>query len=106
MRRTQPRPKGSLVTAVDLGTTKTVCFIARLDADAPRIIGIGHHVSRGLHKGQIVDLEAAGTSLLNAVHSAEQMAGERVNEVLVNLSLRGSLPRASSLWRFRSADAR
>jgi cell division protein FtsA len=86
MKKPPPRPRGSLVAAADIGTSKICCFIARTGADAPRVIGIGHQVSRGVRNGQIVDLELASTSLLNAVHAAEQMAGETISEVVVNLS--------------------
>ncbi len=86
MTKPSPRPRGSLIAAIDIGSTKVCCFIARHDHPAPRIIGIGHQVSRGVKAGQIVDLDAAATSMLNAVHAAEQMAGETISEVVVNLS--------------------
>jgi len=80
------RPRGGLVAAVDIGTSKIGCFIARVGPEGPRVIGIGHQVSRGVRNGVIVDLDAASQSVLNAVHAAEQMAGETVSEVVVNLS--------------------
>jgi cell division protein FtsA len=80
------RPRGSLVTALDIGTTKICCFIARVGADRPRVLGIGHQISRGVRNGTIVDLDAAGTSIVNAVHAAEEMAGETIQEVVTNLS--------------------
>jgi cell division protein FtsA len=90
-RRTKPhrpaiRPRGSLIAAVDIGTTKVCCFIARISDDNPRVLGIGHQISRGVRNGTIVDLEAAGTSVVNAVHAAEQMAGETIQQVVTNLS--------------------
>ncbi len=39
-----------------------------------------------MRAGQIIDLDAAATSMLNAVHTAEQMAGETITDVIVNLS--------------------
>lgn len=87
MTKTVTRPRGSVLAAVDVGSTKVCCFIARIErGDAPRIIGIGHQVSRGVKNGVIVDLDAAATSILNAVHAAEQMSGETIDEVVVNLS--------------------
>ena len=80
------RPRGSLITALDIGTTKICCFIARVADDRPRVLGIGHQISRGVRNGGIVDLEATGTSVLNAVHAAEEMAGETIERVVVNLS--------------------
>ena len=76
----------SPVAAVDIGTTKVCCFIARLEGDQPRIVGIGHQVSRGVKNGVIVDLDAASHSIATAVNAAEQMAGEQISEVVVNLS--------------------
>jgi cell division protein FtsA len=85
-RRPATRPRGTLITALDIGTTKICCFIARVEDDRPRVLGIGHQISRGVRNGRIVDLEATGTSVLNAVHAAEEMAGETIQRVVVNLS--------------------
>jgi cell division protein FtsA len=79
------RPRGSLITALDIGSTKVCCFIARVEA-APRILGIGHQIARGVRGGAIVDLEAVGHSIRNAVHAAEEMAGETIERVVVTLS--------------------
>jgi len=80
------RPNGSLVAALDIGTTKVCCFIARVEPEKLQVIGIGHQISRGLRNGMIVDLEAAGTSIVNAVHAAEEMAKETIEQVVTNLS--------------------
>jgi cell division protein FtsA len=80
------RPRSGVVTAIDVGSTKICCFIARLEGDTPRIVGIGHQISRGVRNGVIVDLEAASHSILTAVHAAEQMAGEEIGEAVVNIS--------------------
>jgi cell division protein FtsA len=80
------RPRGSLIAALDVGTTKICCFVARVEENRPRVLGIGHQISRGVRNGTIIDLEAAGTSVLNAVHAAEEMAGETIQEVVANLS--------------------
>ena len=84
-RRTPVRPRGSTIAAIDIGTTKTCCFIARVEAE-PRIIGIGHQLARGVRGGTVIDLDAAGESIRAAVHAAEQMAGERIGRAVVNLS--------------------
>lgn len=80
------RPRGSLIAALDIGTTKICCMIARVAGDRPRVLGIGHQISRGLRNGSIVDLDAAGMSVVNAVHAAEEMAGETIRQVVANLS--------------------
>ena len=85
-RRQSIRPRGSLIAALDIGTSKICCFIARVAAEKPWVLGIGHQISRGVRNGTIVDVEAAGTSVGNAVHAAEEMAGETIEQVVANLS--------------------
>jgi cell division protein FtsA len=80
------RPRGSLIAALDIGTTKVCCFIARVEPEKPRVTGIGHQISRGLRNGAIVDLESAGHSVASAVHAAEEMAGETIQHIVANLS--------------------
>jgi cell division protein FtsA len=86
-RRVRHRPRGSIVAVVDVGTTKVVCFLARVeDADELRIIGVGHQSSLGLKGGTIVDMKAATMAIGRAVNAAEEMCGEQIQDVLVSLS--------------------
>jgi cell division protein FtsA len=80
------RPRGSLLAGVDIGSAKICCFIARVEGPEPRILGIGHQVSRGMKSGAIVNLDEVSASIRSAVHAAEEMADEQVSEVVVNLS--------------------
>src|SRR3546814_11606520 len=41
---------------------------------------------RSVRGGAIVDMEAAESAILTAVHAAEQMAGETIQDVIVNVS--------------------
>ncbi|MTJ82067.1 MAG: cell division protein FtsA [Telmatospirillum sp.] len=76
-----------LIAALDVGTTKVCCFIARTTDDGNlRVVGIGHQLSRGMRNGAVVDMEEAETAIRAAVDAAEQMAEDRVREVLVNVS--------------------
>jgi cell division protein FtsA len=85
MKKLATGPRG-IIGIVDIGTSKVCCFIARVTGSKPQIVGIGHQVSRGLRNGVIVDIDAASQSILAAVHAAEQMAGETLSEIVVNLS--------------------
>ena len=51
-----------------------------------KIAGIGHQLSKGIRSGIITDFAEAETSIIAAVHAAEQMAGETVENVMVSLS--------------------
>ena len=87
MKKPRIAPKNGLIAAIDVGSSKICCFIARVADDGrPNVIGIGHQVSRGLRGGTIVDMEQAEMAILSTVHAAEQMAGETIQEVVLNLS--------------------
>jgi cell division protein FtsA len=76
-----------LIAALDVGSTKISCFIAHAHGDgAIRVVGIGHHASHGVRGGAVVDMEAAQQSILAAVSAAEELAGERIREVVVNVA--------------------
>jgi cell division protein FtsA len=79
--------RNGLIAALDVGTTKVACFLARVQDDgALRIAGIGHQVARGMRNGAVVDMEVLEHSIRAAVDAAEEMAGERVRAVVVNIS--------------------
>ncbi|HYG87621.1 MAG TPA: cell division protein FtsA [Azospirillum sp.] len=79
--------RGGVVAALDVGSTKVCCFIARIeDQGNIRVIGVGHQLAAGVRAGAIIDMEAAETSIGAAVHAAEQMAGETIRDVVVNVS--------------------
>jgi cell division protein FtsA len=76
-----------LIAALDVGSTKISCFIAHAHGDgAIRVVGIGHHAAQGVRGGAVVDMDAAQTSILTAVSAAEELAGERIREVVVNVA--------------------
>ena len=75
--------RSQIIAALDLGSSKVCCFIARImPDDRTRVIGIGHQVSRGVKAGAVVDMDLAEESLRAAVEAAERMAGETVGVAL------------------------
>jgi len=86
------KPRSGLIAALDLGTSKVSCLIARLNAGVAggevtaRVVGIGHQKSHGLKSGSVIDLDAAEATIRATVEAAEAMVGENIQKVLVNLS--------------------
>ncbi len=78
--------RDKIIAALDVGTSKVCCFIARLTDSGVRIIGIGHQVSTGIKAGAVVDMEETEVSIRAAVDSAERMAGVPIDQVYVNLT--------------------
>ncbi len=96
-RKPRLRAHGEIVCALDLGSSKIACFIARVDeVGRARIIGIGHQVSQGVRGGAIVDMEAAAQAVGAAVTAAEKAAGETVRRAVVNLS--SGHPASQGAW--------
>jgi len=75
------RPKNSIIAAIDIGSSKTACLIARVIDDQGNIdiIGFGHVASKGVKAGLIVDIHETEKSVKDAVHSAEVMAAKIFN---------------------------
>ncbi|WES30626.1 cell division protein FtsA [Varunaivibrio sulfuroxidans] len=83
----QTKTRTGLVAALDIGSTKMCCLIARVHGgEGVEVVGIGHQVSKGVRAGAIVNLEAAEASIRATVEAAEQMAGDNIRHVNVNLS--------------------
>ena len=79
--------KNGLITALDIGTTKVACFIARPEENGTaEVIGVGHQISHGVRNGTIVDMDAVEASVRTTVEAAEQMAGENVRDIVLCLS--------------------
>ena len=65
-----------LITGLDIGTTKIVALIGEVDENHQvRIIGMGKHVSQGLKRGVVVNIESTINSINKAVKEAEKAAG-------------------------------
>jgi len=78
---------GELFAALDIGSSKIACLIARSENDeSPRIVGIGHQLSEGMKQGGVSNMEAMQYAISQAVSAAEQMAGETLQRVTINIS--------------------
>jgi cell division protein FtsA len=75
------RPKNSIIAAIDIGSSKTVCLIARVidDKGGVDIIGFGHVASKGVKAGLIINITDAEQSVKESVHAAEVMAAKIFN---------------------------
>lgn len=79
--------RNGIIGALDIGSTKVACFIARTDGeDRPKIVGIGHHLSRGIKSGAVTNMEAVVESIEGAVIAAERMAEVELKDVYVSCS--------------------
>ena len=69
----------NVITAIDIGSDKIICFIAKidkiLDREKPRIVGFGRSQSKGIRNGAITNISELEKSIRRAVDQAENLAG-------------------------------
>lgn len=75
-----------IVVGVDIGSLKIATVIGQVQEEEVNILGVSEITSRGIRKGQIVDIEEAATSINASLDAAERMAGYSVDKVFVSLS--------------------
>lgn len=75
------------VASIDIGTDKIVALIGEVDSYGDvHIVGVGETKSRGINKGSVTKLEVAARAIATAVREAEEMSGQKVREVVINVS--------------------
>jgi len=96
MKPVSPR-RAAVVAALDVGTSKVACLIARLEPQPPqevlrrrshgvRILGFAHTAAAGMKGGGVVDLVEAEQMIRNAIEIAENDARVQLQSVVVSLS--------------------
>jgi len=96
MKPLSPR-RSALVVALDIGTSKIACLIARLTPNAQgdalrrrshaiELVGFAHTGARGMKGGAVVDLVDAEEAVRYAVDLAERSAKVQVDAVIVSMS--------------------
>jgi cell division protein FtsA len=89
--------RAATLAALDVGTSKIACLIARLTPLAEpspgdwrthriRVLGIGHQRSLGVKNGLVVDMDEAERAIRHTVDAAERMAGVQIDRVIVTAS--------------------
>ncbi len=92
-----PNGRSSIVSVLDVGSTKICCMIAKLRpvtgsqvlpgrSHSIEILGFGHQRSRGIKSGVVVDMDEAEKALRLAIDSAERSAGLTVDSLILSVS--------------------
>jgi cell division protein FtsA len=89
--------KTALVAALDIGSSKVACLIARLRPQSPQqaltrrshtieVVGFGHTGARGMKAGGVINLAQAEEAIRQAVDAAERMAKVEIESVVLSIS--------------------
>ncbi|WP_018525936.1 MULTISPECIES: cell division protein FtsA [Alkalispirochaeta] len=77
----------NMIVGLDIGTSKVTVVIAEARPGEPlEIIGVGTAPSSGLRRGVVINIEATLRSVVDAIESAEQMAGREVKRVVSGIA--------------------
>lgn len=77
-----------VVAGIDIGSSKIATLIAQYNEDEDRIsvVGVSSVPSKGIRKGQIVDIEEASSSIVDSVERAERMAGYSLDRAFLTIN--------------------
>jgi cell division protein FtsA len=76
-----------IIVGLEIGTSKVCAVVGELnDNGVLSIIGLGQAKSRGVRKGEITDLEAAGEDARAALTEAETYAGAEIRSVVLGIT--------------------
>lgn len=79
-----------IIAGIELGSNKTVTVVAQVSVDdlyneTINIIGVSQAPSKGVKKGQIVNIDESVESAITSVEGAERMAGHNIDSAFVSL---------------------
>ncbi len=83
--------KSRIIAGIELGSNKIATLISQVVIDpvtmesSINIMGAATSVSRGIKKGQIVDIEDAVEAIISSVEAAERMAGYNLESAYIAL---------------------
>lgn len=76
--------EGKIVVGIDIGTSKIVTLIAKVDEEV-NVLGVSEAPANGIRKGLIVNIDEAVISINNALEAAERMAGYSASHVVASI---------------------
>jgi cell division protein FtsA len=81
------RSDQNLIVGLDIGTSKVAAIVATVTAGGQvEVVGLGSHISRGLKKGVVVNIESTVQSIQRAIEEAELMAGCQIDSVYAGIA--------------------
>lgn len=80
-------PREDIIIGLDIGTTSIQAVVGakQKTQEVPRIIGWGETVSRGMHRGSVIDIEEAALAIREAFQKAIAHTGIRYNKAIVSV---------------------
>jgi len=75
-----------IIAGIDIGTSKIITIIASVPENGfINVIGVATNPSKGIRKGQIVDIEEATSSIVASLEASERMAGYSISSAFISV---------------------
>ncbi len=79
--------KNPVIIGLDIGTSKVVAIVAELMPEGTlNVVGLGQHVSRGLKKGVVINIDSTVNAIQRAIEEAELMADCKIRDVFTGIA--------------------
>ncbi|MCF8225716.1 MAG: cell division protein FtsA [Bacteroidales bacterium] len=79
--------KNRIVAAIDIGTTKIVSLIGRLnEQNRLEVLGISRSASKGVKRGVVLNIEETVNAIQNTISEAQEQSGLKFGEVFVGIA--------------------
>lgn len=81
------RQKSNYVAAIDIGTTKIVSLIGKVNENGRlEVLGMSKTVSKGVKRGVVLNIEETVTAIRQTVDEAQKQAGVQFSDVFVGIA--------------------
>jgi len=83
--------RAKIISGIELGSSKVTTLIAQVVEDTDlmeksiNVVGVATSASKGIKKGQIVNIEEAVEATISSVEAAERMAGYNLDSAFISL---------------------
>ncbi len=75
-----------LVAAIDLGTSKVVCLVGEKTDAGIKIIAMSEAPSKGISRGEVINIQSALDSMLPTIRNVENAIGEQINDIFIGVA--------------------
>jgi cell division protein FtsA len=76
-----------IITGIDIGSTKVSTVVASVSENRVSVIGVSGNVpSKGINKGNVVDIDSSVEAISQSIEKAERMAGVSISNAFVTIN--------------------
>jgi len=80
-------PREKIITGIDIGSTKIATVVASVSDNRVSVIGVSGNIpSKGINKGNVVDIDSTVESISQSIEKAERMAGVSISNAFVTIN--------------------